>query len=239
MRLGDLPIFIIDTETTGLKAGEDALCEVALIRWLPPNYSGNLQKIEWSSLVNPGRLIPKDAIDIHGITNDAVIGAPSFSEIRSILHRMIPCESLVLAHNMPFDSQFLQLDNRHLGCTLRLARHIWPQAPSFKNKLLAEWLGIAIPEARLHRALNDAKLTAQIFHKILRSWVDKKGTLPLADELISLSSILSPITTMPFGKYQGVPLNEVPKDYLQYAVTTWTDAEPTLLQAIKTAIKAR
>jgi exodeoxyribonuclease X len=239
MRLGDLPIFIIDTETTGLKASEDTLCEVALIRWLPPNYSGNLKKIEWSSLVNPGRQIQKNASDIHGITDDAVIGAPSVSEVRSTIHRLIPCDSLVLAHNMPFDSQFLQLDNRHLGCTLRLARHVWPQAPSFKNKLLAEWLGIAMPEARLHRALNDAKLTAQIFHKILLSLVDKNGTLPLADELISLSSILSPITTMPFGKYQGAPLNQVPKDYLQYAITKWTDAEPALLQAIKIEIKAR
>jgi len=239
MKLGALPIYIIDTETTGLSAPEDTLCEIALIRWFPPNYTGPLQRTEWSSLVNPGRHIPEEASNIHGIKNEHVVGAPTVAEAQATIQRIIPSESLVLAHNMAFDAKFINLTEYHLGCTLRLAQYLWPQAPSYKNENLANWLGIAKPEGRLHRALNDVQLTSKVFYVILKHLVNKIGHVPSAEELISFSSMDAPITAIPFGKYKGVSIKDVPTDYLEYALKKWNDAESALLKALRSELEQR
>jgi DNA polymerase III epsilon subunit-like protein len=233
MKLGALPIFILDTETTGLRAPADALCEIALMRWLPPKYVGPIERVEWSSLVNPGRLIPRDATLIHGIRNRDVVGAPSVDEACERVRSLIPPGSLVLAHNMAFDSRFIDLPERYLGCTLRLAKRLWPKAPSHKNANIARWLGIPEPDGPMHRALNDVRVTGQIFYQILRGLRAQTGAVPSAEELISLATGMAKLTSIPFGRYRGTRLSEVPTDYLSYALRTWTDADPTLLDALR------
>ena len=63
---------IVDTETTGL--GDDAeIVEIAVV--------DSQGSIVFDSLVKPSRPIPREASDIHGITNAAVAGAPGFAQL--------------------------------------------------------------------------------------------------------------------------------------------------------------
>jgi DNA polymerase III epsilon subunit-like protein len=239
VRLGETPIFIIDTETTGIDASIHSVCEVGLVRWLPPNYTGPAERTEWSTLVKPRGSIPRDASAIHGITDADVANAPSISEALATVRRIVPAGALAVSHNLRFDSAFLDLQDRLQACTYRLSQRLWPQAPSHKNVELAKWLGGSLNGIVAHRALSDAKITAQIFHHLLRALVARDGALPSVEALVEWSTPEASFTHMPFGQHKGRQLEHVPSDYLEYALRKWTNAEPGLRSAIQRTLKAR
>jgi DNA polymerase-3 subunit epsilon len=83
---------ILDTETTGLKAPE--ICQIAII-----NHQG---EPVLDTLVRPTKPIEDDAIKIHGITNQLVEFAPSFSQVYPEILNAITCKE-VLIYNASFD----------------------------------------------------------------------------------------------------------------------------------------
>jgi DNA polymerase-3 subunit epsilon len=97
----ELPIALIDVETTGTDASVDRVVEVGIVI----ARSGEIvDRRNW--LVNPGRPIPKDASDVHKITDDDVKDAPPFAavveEIAAMLTGCVPA-----AYNAAFDRAFL------------------------------------------------------------------------------------------------------------------------------------
>jgi DNA polymerase-3 subunit epsilon len=97
----ELPIALIDVETTGTDAAVDRVVEIgiAIAR------GGEIvERRNW--LVNPGRPIPKEASDVHKITDDDVKDAPPFGavadEIAGLLSGCVPA-----AYNAAFDRAFL------------------------------------------------------------------------------------------------------------------------------------
>ncbi|MEM9544056.1 MAG: 3'-5' exonuclease [Cyanobacteria bacterium P01_E01_bin.42] len=87
----------LDTETTGLHGAE--MCEIAII-----DLEGETLL---DTLVKPTIEIPKDAINIHGITNEEVENAPSFADIYDAL-RLIFEERKVLIYNAAFDTEIIK-----------------------------------------------------------------------------------------------------------------------------------
>ncbi|MGC8484232.1 MAG: 3'-5' exonuclease [Candidatus Baltobacteraceae bacterium] len=239
MRLGEVPIFILDVETTGIDPKKSHVCEIAIARWLPPTYAGPAERIAWSSLVRPPVPIPAAATAIHGIADADVRSAPPLAEALAAFHQLVPAGALVVAHNIAFDGAFIDLRERYRACTLRLAQRLWPHAPSHKNADLARWLGVETEGERLHRAAPDVAVTGGIFHAILRRMVEIDGSVPTLERLCRLSSPDEPVEFLPFGKYRGEPLEAVPTDYLVYARDTWRDAEPGLRTAILAEIARR
>ena len=72
------------------------------------------------------------------------------------------------------------LKDRRWIATLRCAKHVWPDAPDFKNETLRYRLGIDLPRDRMHRALEDATVTAHILARLLAERT--------VDELLALST---------------------------------------------------
>ena len=70
------PICFFDLETTGTNVAQDRIVEISILKVFP---NGNKESHTWK--VNPGVPIPKQASDIHGITNEMVEGEPSFKEL--------------------------------------------------------------------------------------------------------------------------------------------------------------
>lgn len=60
------PLFVLDTETTGTDVNNDRIVEIGFEMWTPEGMTK-----EWRTLVDPGVPIPKEASDVHGITDDA------------------------------------------------------------------------------------------------------------------------------------------------------------------------
>ena len=70
------PIVFFDLETTGLKITTDRIVEIAFLKIFP---NGDKEKKSW--LVNPTIPIPKEASNIHGITDEKVKKEPTFKEL--------------------------------------------------------------------------------------------------------------------------------------------------------------
>src|SRR5512136_1568323 len=67
----DVPIVVVDTETTGQRPGIDRVVQFAAVR-----FEHGKVTAEFETLVDPGIPIPAEATAIHGITDEMVRDAP-------------------------------------------------------------------------------------------------------------------------------------------------------------------
>lgn len=70
------PIIFFDLEATGVNVYNDRVVQIAAIKYLP---KGKKTEHEW--LINPKMPIPKEALAIHGITDEMVADKPTFGDI--------------------------------------------------------------------------------------------------------------------------------------------------------------
>lgn len=75
------PIIFFDLETTGLDVSTARIVEIACIKI---DVDGN--RTEKHSIINPTIPIPKEASDVHGITDEKVQGKPKFIELSKSLY---------------------------------------------------------------------------------------------------------------------------------------------------------
>lgn len=201
------PIFY-DTETTGVRADKDRIIEIAAF--------DPLNNRSFEKLVNPGCLIPKEATAIHHITDEMVKDCPDFSQIGREFIDFCEGEVVLIAHNNDgFDIHFLRNEfNRH--ClqmpawsfldSLKWARRYRPDLPRHTLQFLREVYQIA--ENNAHRALDDVIVLHQVF-SCMTDDLDIESILKLINKPREIHH-------MPFGKHQGTPLKDVPKDYIKW-----------------------
>ena len=180
---------VLDTETTGFdpKTG-DRLIEVGCIEIEDLLPTGRT----FHTLVNPERLIPPDAIRVHGITDDKVRDAPKFHEVVHDLMGFIG-DAPVIAHNAQFDRNFIDHECGRCGHalieetrwidTLQLAQM---RFPGMANSLdaLCKRFKISLVERTLHGALIDARLLAEVY-------LELKGG---KERVLDLSAARGPMT---------------------------------------------
>jgi DNA polymerase III epsilon subunit family exonuclease len=104
----DSPIAVIDLETTGLLAGGDKIVEVAVVRLEP----GRAPTLVLDTLINPHR--PVTATEIHGITDDDVVGAPGFEEVAGNIAAAMQ-DAVMVSYNVYFDARFLGTEFSQAG----------------------------------------------------------------------------------------------------------------------------
>lgn len=84
----DKPIVFFDLETTGVNTSKDRIVQIALIKIYP-----NGEQEQKSTLINPTIPIPAGATEVHGITDEMVKDAPTFSQIaKSLLEQIGGCD---------------------------------------------------------------------------------------------------------------------------------------------------
>jgi DNA polymerase-3 subunit epsilon/ATP-dependent DNA helicase DinG len=160
-------IVAIDLETTGLDPAQDEVIEIGAVRFRGPRIEG-----EWSTLVNPGRPLPPYITQLTGISDAMVAGAPRLARVLPELIEFVG-DLPLLGHNLAFDLRFL---DRHTPFrqnqamdTYDLASVILP-AGRYRLATLAQSLGV-VPRA-VHRGLEDARTTQQIFVRLLERAAD-------------------------------------------------------------------
>lgn len=98
------PVAVLDFETTGLSPNTGArVVEIGVVRVDP----GSEPRVAMDTLVNPQG--PVYATDIHGITDEDVVGAPTFRELAGALYESLD-GAVVLAYNSAFDMSFLKAE---------------------------------------------------------------------------------------------------------------------------------
>jgi DNA polymerase-3 subunit epsilon len=96
------PIVFFDLETTGINIAKDRIVEISILKVHP---NGNKDLKTW--LVNPEMEIPKEASDIHGITNEKVVTEPTFNELAPEVSKMIAGCDLAGFNSNRFDIPLL------------------------------------------------------------------------------------------------------------------------------------
>ena len=160
---------IVDIETTGGYAANNAITEVAIVL-----HDGNRELKRYETLVRPGMTIPRYVQALTGITDEMVEDAPYFEEVAPFIYEWLK-DAIFVAHNVNFDYSFLKSQLKACGfeldckklCTVRLSRKTFPGAPSYSLGRICQYLGITIPNR--HRAGGDADATVWLFESILKS----------------------------------------------------------------------
>lgn len=162
---------ILDIETTGLSKYCERITEFSGLK-AELTQEGLIIRDVFSTLINPGKPIPRFITKLTGISNDMVRDAPSFAKIAPQIHSFIG-DAAIVAHNATFDCGFLENHFREAGlsmpqsdvlCTRRLSRKAFPNLDSYSLGALCRHL--EIDHINAHRAEQDVKVTFQLFQKI-------------------------------------------------------------------------
>jgi len=162
---------VIDTETTGLDpAGGHRIVEVACLELLHHVATGR----KFHRYVNPGRDIPADAQQVHGLSGEFLAGHPPFAAIVDELLEFVGGDRLVI-HNAEFDLAFINAELARLGrdplvCpfvdTLAVARRRFPGAPASLDALCRRF-AIDLSARDKHGAEIDCGLLAEVYIELL------------------------------------------------------------------------
>ena len=163
----DTDYVVVDLETTGFSPVSDRIIEFGAIR-----ISEGMIKDTFSCFVNPGMHIPDKIVELTGITNEMVSEADS---IEAVLPRFLEFSknAVLVAHNAPFDLSFIRENMIRTGInedftvidTLKLSRMLLKDLNRHTLSKVASSLNI--PIGNLHRASDDAELTAKVFLRFL------------------------------------------------------------------------
>jgi DNA polymerase-3 subunit epsilon len=101
----------------------------------------------FQTLINPQVLIPPDVQQVHGITNRLVQGQPTIEHVLPLFIEFLgESDTILLAHNAPFDLGFLAMALTRLGMTfpphklfdtLEMTRRLYPTWPSHRLEHVA------------------------------------------------------------------------------------------------------
>lgn len=161
-----------DVETTGFNQALDRIVEIGAVIF----EDGEITKT-FSSLVNPGVLIPKAATEVNHITNEMLADAPTEQEVYpkliEFLGDALDSNTLMCAHNASFDFGFLGHTLYRLGYdakisyldTLKIARQYLQGVKNYKQKTLEEHFGLE--NLASHRASSDAENCGYIMLRLL------------------------------------------------------------------------
>jgi len=171
---GDFVAF--DLETTGLSPDEDTIIEIGAVL-----FSGGKEQKRFQTFVDPKRKLEPEIVQLTGISDDMLIGAPSLEEALPEFLAFVG-DRMVVAHNARFDTSFIREACRKVGVpynltaidTLMLARHLMPQLQRHKLDGVAK--ALKLPEFKHHRAVDDSNICGQILLKFVKMLADEGYT---------------------------------------------------------------
>lgn len=181
----DAPLVALDLEGSGAQdCDNEAILEIALMP-----LSGGRPMLEgaYTTVINPGRPIPRRPWISPGLTNTVLARAPSLEEIEPDLAARLDGRILV-GHNVGVDWRLLHrrcpaIKPASLIDTLRLARHLYPDVKGKglttlleRHHLTAE-VAELVPGSQPHRAAWDAAAVALLLTTLIAELPDTTATI--------------------------------------------------------------
>ncbi len=165
-------IVFFDLETTGLNPAKDEIIEVGAVK-----AKNGIIIDKFESLIKSTKPIPKEIEAITGISDKLLEkeGKPLNYVMEKFLE-FIGNRKLVAHNLLEFDIKFIesylrknsrqQLKNP-LEDTLKMARIMLKNCKDHKLNTVARTLGIYVDSKKLHRSLEDSKLCAEIYRRLI------------------------------------------------------------------------
>lgn len=167
---------VFDIETTGFSSIKDRIIEIGAVKIQNAKTIGT-----FSAFINPGIPIPFRITQLTSITDEMVQDAP---DVETILPQFLEFvgDAVLVAHNASFDVGFIEQNCRYQDIphaftsvdTVALARVLLPTLSKYKLNIVAKALHISLENH--HRAVDDAKATAEIFVKFVEMLKEREIT---------------------------------------------------------------
>jgi DNA polymerase-3 subunit epsilon len=246
------PLVIFDLETTGTDTQNDRIVEIACVK-IHPSYT----REHYHQRINPQQPIPKEATQIHGISDADVASCPTFLEITPMLSQFLQGCDIGGFNVEKFDLPLLMQEYNRVkaappqitGLVVDSYRIFLQKEPRDLTAAYAFYCGQTLENA--HSALADASATADILlaqitrytdlprtvpalhahlHPTQPNWVDKEGKVVWLNNQPVLS----------FGKHKNKSLQELSRTepaYLRWVTTSNFSSE--VVQIIQEALNGR
>jgi len=153
---------LFDVETTGLDTASDEVVELGMVKFsYHPDGTVAAVLDTFSSLNEPSRTIPEEAIKLHGITNEMAAGHKIDGEAISAF---ASDAAIIIAHNAAFDRKFAErywpvFASKPWACSVNQIE--W-RAHGFEGSRLGYLLGGIGMFHRSHRAVDDCHALLEI-----------------------------------------------------------------------------
>jgi len=244
------PIAFLDLETTGINVTNDRIVELSVLK-ISPN-----GKEEWlSTRVNPGIPIPPKTTAIHGITDEDVVGSPSFKEIAKNLASFLEGCDLAGYNAVKFDipvlaEEFLRVN---IDFNFRKRKYVDVQVIFHKKEqrtLTAAYMFYCRKELE---GAHGSKADTAATYEVLKSQLDRYDDLENDMEKLAAFSSMgnnvdfagriifddNGVEVVNFGKHKGKPVEEVLKEEPGYYTWIMNGDFPLYTKKILTEIKLR
>ena len=164
---------VFDIETTGFSSKNDKIIEIGAVK------IKNREIVDtFSEFIYPKCKIPYKITELTGITDEMVKDADPIEIVLPKFMKFID-GCAVVAHNAAFDTGFIKKNCNDLGLeftstivdTVPMARFLYPDLKRVKLNLVAKYLGVSLENH--HRAVDDAKATADIFLISIKKMIEE------------------------------------------------------------------
>ena len=244
------PLIVFDVETTGLDPVRDRIVELAALKIFPDGH-----REEKCKRFNPLIPIPKEASDVHGITDEDVKNEPPFAKVArgemGIAAFFADCD-LAGFNIVNFDVPILQAELDRADAKLDLSKVAMVDAYKLftakepRNLEAAVTFYCGRDHEDAHSALGDVKATAEVLAAQLErypdlpvtpaeldafvrkpEWVDRQGKLRLVNDKI----------TVAFGRNKGRTLEYLAReepDYIRWMIQN--EVVPDAMDVLRDAL---
>lgn len=228
-------LICFDIESTGLSVKNDRIVQLAIIKI----FADGRENLVKTRLINPGIPIPKEASDVHHITDEMVKDEPTFERVAKSLYDLIGDSDFCTFNGNRFDIPMLMEEFSRYGYELDMSNRSCVDVKRIYHRMERRDLKAAYQfycKKNLegaHDALNDVKATVEVLQCMLEYYsgvdcVEKDDTVipePVVNDIKALSDFTKDfdsvdfagtiklnsdnIPVFGFGKYQGQSVTSV------------------------------
>jgi len=245
------PLAFFDLETTGIQIGKDKIVEICILKVMP---DGTESCKTWRT--NPGVPIPKEASDVHGITDDMVKDCPKFEELANEIHLFIKDADLSGYNSNRFDLPLLAEEflRANVNFEMKNRRSIDVQSVFFKMEprtLTAAYKFYCDKELiGAHGAEADTRATYEVLKAQVERYEELQGDSESMAEFTKPSQANADLAGMikfnaqgqeifNFGKHKGKRVTEILEKEPGYYSWMQNADFPQYTKKVLTAIKLR
>jgi DNA polymerase III subunit epsilon len=244
------PLIIFDLETTGMNIVTDRVIEISYLKVYPDG-----REESKTMKINPEMPINPAATAVHGVTNDDLKDAPTFKEVaQSLVASFEGCDFAGYNSNK-FDLPLLAEEFLRCDIDFDLKKRKFIDVQVIFHKMEQRTLGAAYKFycskdlENAHTAEADTKATYEVLqaqldkYKDLDNDIDKLSEFSAQTKNVDLVGRViyneKNIEVFGFGKYKGVPVEEVFEKDPAYYSWMINNEFPMYTKKVLTAIKLR